>query len=219
MFSVRFRAKTKRNGLMKAPEIFRKHLQQGLTSIGNRLAKSAALRMRMDTGEERKSLVIEVNLRDDRGVIVYSPLLQAAIDSHGLRRGIFPPWRQGSRLYEWAQRKARGLNSASIKGKNKPPKRTKAELKANRLRRARLRRPRKIRRSRVTVPIGAKASRRVREQRREGKRLAFATARAIYRKGIKGTQWNKKALEANKKRIVQEMSNAIRRAISEMKRV
>lgn len=188
-------------------------------SLGKRLATSAASRMRKDTGESRRSLKIEVRGRGlDIHLLVFSTLVQAKIDAVGLRKGVFPPFKEGSRLHSWAKRRARGVTSARVKITGSVPKRTESQRLSNFQRRQRLRMQKgRYRPPKATRQIG-EGSRRTRAINAKANRIAFLVARRIYRRGIKGTQWNRKALEANKSRILREMSNSIRRAMNELKR-
>lgn len=216
---VRFRViqhKTSLEGLRQAESILRKNLRAGLNAVGKRFVTSSKSRMRKDTGEERGSLQIKVygSSALDLGVLVFSEKVQALIDAVGLPRGIFPPYREGTRLYRWASRKARGLTSTRVK-RFKAPKRTLYQLNASFERRRKLRQVPRVKKRRLPRASGNK---RVRRLRNDTRRLAFLAARAIYKRGIKATHWNTRALEANKNAVVREISNSIARAVSEMRR-
>lgn len=216
--SVRFRViehKTKLSGIKSAEKILRRNLTTGLESVGKRFEKSSVSRMRKDTGTTQKSLQVVVNKDiSNLGVLVFSDRIAAYIDAEGLPRGIFPPFGEGTPLYRWASRRARGKAIKKVTTE-KVPKRSLYQLNENWLRRQRLRGVRGIKSVRKARAGGNKA---VRKLRNDSRRIAFLAARAIFRRGIKATHWNRKALEANKTVMVKEIQNAISRAIVEMKR-
>lgn len=216
---LRFRTiahKTNLNGLKQARPILQRNMRLGLTRIGGLFQKGAVSRMRKDTGESIKSLQIVVRGKGlDLGVLVFSEKIQALIDAQGLPRGIFPPFGEGTPLYRWAQRKIRSNPSKRVK-LGAVPKRSLFQLNKNYLRRQRLRNVTKVKKVRVGR---RRRSEQVTGLDNQGKRLAFIVARVIYRKGIRATHWNTKALQANKNKAIAYISYAIQRSITEMRRM
>lgn len=223
--SLKFRLAFREDKSSKASRILSQEMKGGLEAVGKRLITSARSRMRRDTGEEHKSLVADVtgtglNLKLE----VYSTLMQAFIDAYGLRAGVRPPYAVGTRLYKWASRKAKGVSSRKVTTYHVPPHvgpapngKKKSLAKAGRKRR--LKAPRQIKRvSKGKGGVILKARARRNAKNNNVARLAFLVSRAIFRKGIKGTQWNYKTLQANQQRIVRELSNAVARAANKMTR-
>lgn len=210
---IRITATAHTTGLKDAERILARNLRGGLEGLGKRLRNSAQSRMRRDLGGERKSLTIQVRGRGlDQQLLVFSTLVRAFVDALGMRRGVFIPFGPGSRLYRWASRKlATGLlpeKKMMGRGQRAVP-RTVSHL---------TRRPRATRPSRVTqraqVGTGVRRSKRDRAVAR----LAYLAARSIYERGIVGLAWNRKALEANKARIILDVRNALVRGVQEINR-
>jgi hypothetical protein len=216
--SLKFRVnahKTNLTGLKDASKILQRNLTSGLNAVGKRFYRSSTSRMRKDTGASQKSLQIKVGGKGlDLGVIVFADAIQAYIDAMGLPRGVFPPFGEGTPLYRWSRRRVKKIPVKKVK-KEKVPKRTLFQLNKNWERRRRLRGVKSIR---SVANVRASGNKRVRRVNNDTRRLTFLVARAIYRKGIKATHWNVKALEANKNVMVNEIANALRRAVVEMGR-
>lgn len=207
----------KDTALKKAPSILQKNLKGGLLSLAKRLQASARTRMRKDTGEAHKSLTYRVSVKGlNMNLIVYSTLVQAFVDAYGLRRGVFPDFGVNSRLYNWVKRRMRGFPIKQVR-KVGVPKQMGQFTKARRARRARIRVNRRVRKiAGPRKPLNATG--RARAKTSDVRRLAFLVARAIYRRGVEATQWPKKTLEANRSRIIRDMSNALARSVNEIKR-
>lgn len=219
--SLKFRLRYRKGNSVKAPQILAKEMKGGLEAVGKRLITSAHSRMRKDTGASRKSLKSVVTGKGlGYKLEVYSTVVQAFIDAYGLRAGVRPPFAVGTNLYRWASRRVTGRSSERVKTYHAPPSVTPTpKLK----RKGRVRGTKKIRRLRKAGGKGTAVqtiavSARQKAKNADAKRLAFLVARAIFKRGIKGTQWNYKTLQANRKRIIQEMSNAISRAVVKMNR-
>jgi hypothetical protein len=215
---LRITATAHTQGLKDAARILGRNLKGGLEGLGKRLRASAAARMRRDTGGERRSLTIEVRGRDlNYELTVYSTLLRAFVDALGMRRGVFIPYGPGSRIYRWAARRYRegaGLDPAK---KGQGAGRRRAPRTVSHL----TRRPRSSRRkSRVTPVTAARTGTQARRTKRERAihRLAFLAARSIFEHGIVGLAWHRKALEANKARIILDVRNALVRGVQEINR-
>jgi hypothetical protein len=214
--NVQFRIKAhKIAGLTNAPEILRRNMVGGLKGIGKRLVTSSKRFMRRDTGESQKSLIISITGSEltNTQLEVYSQLTQAFIDAYGLRRGVFPTFRRGSRLYKWARRNA---NVRSVDDSN--PSRTEqgpVSPVENIYRRAggRITQVRKVRKGQTVRGATQRSSRLDTTER-----VAWAIARSVYLHGIRPTHWNEKALDANKQHIINDLRNAISRAAREMTR-
>lgn len=218
MFNLKFRVnahRTNLEGIKNAPKILSRNMRQALYGLGKRLVKSSQSRMREDTREAKRSLTISVTGSNlDLALLVFSTKVQAIIDAIGLPRGVFPPYREGSRLYRWASRKVRGQESPRVR-RFKVPKRSLYQLNKNFERRARLRKIDRVKKVSAPRTTGNK---RVRARNANAKRVAFLIARSIYRRGIRATHWNTKALEANKNQIIKGITNALHRSIIEMSR-
>jgi hypothetical protein len=227
-FSVKFKLVAhKDTGLRAASRILAKELRGGLIAVGTQLVKSSRVRMRKDSGDTQRSLrsIIEgqgLNLSLD----VSSDLVQAFVDAYGLHRGIFPPYKPGTRIYSWAGRKisggleVRGTTNkipllrvrATPHGPALPKHRNVRRFKASKIR--------TIRNSEGLLqqvrPVGPPA--RNKTQNAKIRKLAFLIARAIYRRGLKGSQWNIKALQVNERYIVNQLQNALYRATNVINR-
>lgn len=144
-------------------------------------------------------------------LIVFSTLVQAFVDAYGLKRGVFPNFRINSSLHNWVKRR---IKSGQLKEAVRPagPVPTKRKAGGRKLR--------QIKRLKGTVRIRAASS----QQRSRAKgsnhhRLTFLVARAIYRHGIRASNWNREALKANRNMIIRELKNAIHRSANELRRV
>lgn len=206
---IRFNVRYRKEGLAQAPKLLSKNLRGGLETVGKRLRTSSQKRMRRDTGEAQKSLVYRVYTNDTKfTLLVFSTLVQAFVDAYGLRRGVFPNFRVGSKLYKWVTRKLQGKESREVKTFEVPSRK--------RRRGRRNRQVRKIRRVTEVKTVNTRTRNRAKE--RSIKRATFLVARAIFKNGIKATHWNRRALEANKRMITRELSNAISRTVNELKK-
>lgn len=213
---VRFRTIIhKDKGLKQAPKILQKHLKGGLLTVGKRLQASARTRMKKDEGTSRDSLTYRVTISGlNMNLLVYSTLVQAFVDAYGLRRGVFPDFRVNSKLHNWVKRRMRGVPTAKVSTVGTPAG---PAFRAAGGRRMKVRKVRSIKKLKGNAQP-TKASNRQRAKNSDSKRLTFLVARAIYRRGLQASRWNKKTLEANKARIVREMQNALARAANEIKR-
>jgi hypothetical protein len=212
MIKVRVRVLAHKSTALKAaPSILNKNLKGGLQAVGKRLQTSARTRMRKDTGSEQKNLKIEVSGNNlSLNVAVFAVLVQAFVDAYGMKRGVFPPYREGSNLYNWAKRRLRGI---PVK-----PVRTIGTPQGPRAIRRKIPRVRKVRRINRGPAEPLTTTARSRAKNTSTKRLAFLVARAIWRRGRSGTKWHTMTMDANRVRIVREMSNALTRAVNEIKR-
>lgn len=198
----------KDTGLKNAPKILSKHFRSTLLGIGKLLRASAIRRMRRDTGDEARSLIIRVENQGQRlpsRLTVFSTLVQAFVDAYGMKRGRLVPYRRGTRLYAWAFRKTRGKESKIV---NKPKSRRKLSHLSRSLPRARRGKKAVVKRPRVQIS----------NRSRQADKLAFLAARKIFEQGIKPTYWNKKALQANRQSIIRQVKNGLARAANEINR-
>lgn len=224
MIPIRFRRKYVRiDGLRKAESIFTRNLRGGLEGLAKILIAAAQKRMRKQTGQSHRGLraVIEgrgLNMR----LTVSNELIQAIVDALGLPAGTFPPFKAGSKIYRWVQRRPK-VDRKQIAANQ--PERTISHLS---------RRPDQPRRNtkrsfRYVKVEGRRTMRKVKkaqlttQQRKQvnqsnTERRAFLVARAIYEHGIAGSNWHKKTIEANRGRVQREVGNAFRRAINEINR-
>lgn len=205
---IRFNVRYRKEGLAQAPKILEKNLKSGLMAMGKRLRTSSQKRMRRDTGEAQKSLVYRVYTNDSKfTLLVFSTVVQAFVDAYGLRRGVFPNFRVGSKLYKWVTRKFQGKESRQVKTFEVPSRKRSYRTK---------RRVRRVKRITAVKTVNTRT--RTRAKERDIKRMTFLVARSIFRNGIKATHWNRRALEANKRMITRELRNAISRTVNELKK-
>ena len=214
-FTLKFRLVSHNDNLKNAPAILANEFKKGLESIGKRLTSSAETRMRKDSGDERRSLQTVIEGKGlGINVVVYSVLLKAFIDAYGMRPGVRVPYGFGSRLHTWAQRRVRlGSNSlpksSSTAYDGAGPRRVfQPKTKVTQVRGTAKPRLGRVTKSGTKV----KGSARIANKNKQASRLAFLVARTIFDRGIKGTNWNRKALEANKGRIIRELKNSLSRA-------
>jgi hypothetical protein len=84
------------------------HLIRAMFSLGNQTKTRVGVKMRKDTGEEIASLQLSVGGFDPTNYhpffSVFSTKIQAFIDEKGARPH-FPPWKRGTKLYKWAERR------------------------------------------------------------------------------------------------------------------
>lgn len=221
-FSVQFRlVKREGIGIKQVPIILAQELQSTFKGLAKRLTASAATRMNRDTGEEIRSLKSVVERKGmDISLIVYSTLLKAFIDAYGMRPGTRVPYGRGSRIYDWASRKAhyepqgdrpkRYVKYPAYRGagpyrKFGGKRGSKAQIKPlSRIRRAN------------NIKVAGNA--RLQNKNKSVKRLAYLTARAIYDRGLRASHWNKEALEANRGRILRDLKDGIKRAVNRINR-
>lgn len=217
-FSLKFRLEARNDLLKEAPNILASEMRGGLQAVGHRLRTSAEVRMRRDTGAEVKSLTEIVTGRGlEYNLVVFSTLLRAFVDAYGMRPGTHVPYGKGSRLYLWAQRKVKIGPSKKLKGRSTPY----AGAGPHRMFRAgtgynRITRVKGI--GRITKGSKIKGNARIRAKGADASRLAYFTAKGILEHGITASHWNMQALEANRSRIIQEMQNAMLRAVGRIKR-
>lgn len=223
-FTLKFRLVSRKEGLKQLEKNLVTEMRGALGTIGKRLTASSESRMRRDTGESIKTLKTIIEGRGlNLSVIVYSTLLRAFIDAYGLRPGTRIPFGQGTRLNKWAERKiGTGEKTGITEGFSEStigPKRVFSPVKVRRVV-PRIEIVTPVKRIRVTKkttgPVRAVA--RERAKNRAANRFAFLTAREIYHRGLKGSHWNKAALEANKGRLIRELKNAISRAVNKVRR-
>ena len=199
-------------GLDKMEATLSKFLRGALEGITKRLKVSAISRMRKDSKESVRSLKMAVMGRGlQLSADVWSNLVQAFIDAEGLRKGVFPNFRRGSRLYAWAARhvkdegKFEKVKTFNFK-KGRPRKPSAKKLEVRKL-------PKRVKGSQPLTQ-----SKRQKAKDSSVKRFAYLVARAVYQKGIKPTFWNREALKANERQIRQDLQNGITRAVNEINR-
>lgn len=204
MLSVKFKQKYHHQGLKDAPRILHKHMRGGLTAVGKRLVTASRRYMREDTGAAKQSLRYRVSgTQLNLDVIVFSNLVQAFVDAYGLKaRQAFPPYMVGSQLYQWAARHPIPEGRSG----------TKTSKGVRRSRRMQVRKSKRAAKGHVA------SKKRLTGKQNSIQRRSYAIAKSIYNHGIKGTEWNRRALEASRQTIIREMSNAISRAANELRR-
>lgn len=221
-FTVKFRLISREGqGLKKVPNILATELRGAMGTIGKRLKESASIRMRKDTGEEIKSLIIQVQGQGlNLSVVIYSQLIKAFTDAYGMRPGVRVPYGFGSRLNTWAQRRVRIGESRPLRGETHAPYTGAGPNRIFRSRAQKAQRSSVIPRGSRVTNSGARVSgsNRIRSKNRAASRLAYLTARAIFDRGLRGSHWNREALIANKTRIVRELKNAMSRAVAKINR-
>lgn len=211
------------DGLKQVPQILSKNLRGGLTGLGKILQDASIRRMREFKGDEKKSLRVEVKGRIlDLRLHVYSVLIQAFIDALGRKPGEkFPPYGPGSKIFKWARIRFKEGQSFSI-GRNKRVISHLSRRPNQQRRNAGIRGPQFKRNEKGKITKVAKTTLTSAERKQVNdshtKRMAFLAARSVYERGIKPSHWNKKALEANKGRIILEIRNALVRSVNEINR-
>lgn len=207
-FKLQFRLEARNDLLKKAPQILATEMRGGLRAIGKRLTTSASLRMRNDSGESIRSLRTEIEGQGlGLNVVVFSTLLKAFIDAYGMRPGTRVPYGFGTRLNTWAARRVNfgPSRSRTRTGTYFPRKGRKQQLFHGHTL------------SRVTATTKVKGTHRIKNVNTNINRLAFLVSRSIFQRGIKASGWNRKALEANRAQIIQDLKNAVSRAANKIK--
>lgn len=208
--SLRFTQVSRKEGLRKLEVSLPQELHTGLTSAGKRLMRASRSLMRSSSGESQKSLQAVVhgssmtlNLR------VTTTLIQAYTDAYGLRRGVMPNSRVGSSLYHWVRRKVKGGWTGVVRDKSAVPrKRRVSKVKPVAKGQFELSKQRKVSPvDRKKNPSGFKEAQHIR-------RMTYFVARAIYKHGIAGSHWNRKALDRERANVRNDIRNAVRRAIN-----
>lgn len=223
LVGTKFRLVDRKDGLRDLPNILNRNMRGGLETVGKRLRTSAQSRMRKDTGREQRSLSILVQGRQlGLRLTVFSTLVQAFVDAYGLRRGVFPNFRINSEIYKWAEKHSRVKKTVRKSKKVTTPigpvPHLGIEGQVATYNRRKIGKIKKLTRSKSKSGTAFSLARN-RAKQTNSKRLAFLIARAIFNRGIKPTNWNMKALIANKQMILREMQNAISRTVNELGRV
>lgn len=227
MLGVRIRVTRDTPGLDRAERTLVESLNNALDALGRHLQRALRGRTRRSRGDEQKNIKYEIRGEGlNKTLYVFGDLIQLWVDEYGLRPGVFPPWDKGSRLYAWVDRL--GLVDRPHEER----------FNAGRARRARRvshvasRQPRRATRvsRRAAVSGGrvggtrhraaARQERTASQQRRAKatRRLAFLVARAIFERGIKAGKPIARTFEANRAKIVKDVTNAFVRAVNKINR-
>ena len=209
---VKFRLIVHKQGLKNAPQVLAKHFSQSMKALGETLVNSARTRMRKDSGAARNNLRYKLTENPNLNInlVVYSNLIQAFVDAYGLRRGVFPDFRVNSKLHSWVSRKLK------IGKQQLGPRQTQG-VPAGPAKRGRpIRTVKKLKSIAGVAPATSRG--RARARNTDSRRLAFLVARSIFQNGIRGSQWNKRTLEANKGTIMRSLKTAFYNAALELKR-
>lgn len=199
------------DGLRRAYRILQANFRIAMGVTGFFISEKIKASAREWTGEGRRSIKFYVSNRPT-GYAVYitSSLIQVVIDELGLPRGIFPPFRPGTKIYKYA--------SAKLNRNYKDPitrtTRTRSVRHLSHLSRSPFR---ETRRKRYVRPKGKRVSSARRSDTAAKKRAAFLFARAIFEHGIKANYIFTKQLNNLRIKAVEEMKTAITRAISQMR--
>jgi hypothetical protein len=220
MFPLCFQITGDTRGLEQSKRILSASLRGGLTGIGKLLVRAIQPRTRYFEGKERASIKSEVRGRGlALEVTVYSELVQTLVDELGLSPGIFPPFRRGTRLFRWVEK--RGLHEKVERNQQHSYRRRRASASVSHVSRSapvrnEMRRARAARVSQRDAASSRPKSVIRRNRRIEG--VAFLIARKIFETGIKPTMPLSKGLEANRNRVMRELENAVKRAVAQINR-
>ncbi len=199
------------DGLRRAYRILQANFRIAMGVTGFFISEKVKASAREWTGEGRRSINFYVSNRPT-GYAVYitSSLIQVIIDELGLPRGIFPPFRPGTKLYKYASAK---LNRDYWKDPISRKTRTRQVRHLSHL----SRRTRRAERKRYVRPRGKRMSTARRSETAARKRAAFLFARAVFEHGIRPNYIFTKQLNNLRVKAVEEMKTAITRAISQMR--
>lgn len=200
------------SGIKNAIPIIRRNVAGTLQSLGKTLKESAQRNMRRDKGDEQRSLRVMFKASGlDMSILVYSVLTHAFVDALGLAPGTFPNSRRLSPLWNWAKRKYKGIESKEVRyARGRPKKRLEHRNRVGKAKRINRKSSKNAPRPTIKNLSKAKA--------RDIDRLAFVFARLIYERGIRPTQWNKKALDQNRGAIMRDIKDALDRSVNEINR-
>lgn len=112
---VRYNARVRLDikGIEIAPEVLRRELKVHAKQMGAILQARVREVQRVDTGRERRATKVRVRGGYSSSLVlsVYNDIVQGLVDETGAVKH-FPPWRRGSSLFRWVERK--GMGPAAI---------------------------------------------------------------------------------------------------------
>jgi hypothetical protein len=224
---VRVKATVETPGLDRAEQIFVQSISNALDALGRHLQRGLRGRVRRFSGAEQKNIKYEVRGQGlSKTLTVFGDLIQLWVDEYGLRPGTFAPWNIGSRLFRYVNKLGlvdRPRTERFNAGKVSRPRRTSHVL----TRRPGPRRAAGASRGATAARFGSArhraapaAARSVAAERRARatRRLAFLLARAIFERGIKASKPIAQTFEANRRKIVADVTNAFVRATNRINR-
>lgn len=111
MIETRLKVKVETPGLLRGAEIYAEEYVRTFQHVLRTLQNDVRELQREDTGDERERTKTRIITRGRGGFIivgnVFNTSIQAAVDETGAKPH-FPPWRKGSKLFRWVQRKGMG---------------------------------------------------------------------------------------------------------------
>lgn len=117
---ISYKVRVEAEGLLRAPEIYGFYIRRHLEKLGLELQADVRGEQREDTGAERRATTYRIKESSRGGLSfvlrVSNPTIQAAVDETGAKPH-FPPYKKGSKLFKWVQRK--GLGSPLLIGQRR----------------------------------------------------------------------------------------------------
>lgn len=111
MIETRLKVKVDTPGLLRGAEAYAEEYIRTFQSVLPTLQTEVRALQREDTGDERERTKFRIITRGKANFILvgnlYNTSIQAAVDETGAKPH-FPPWRKGSKLFRWTQRKGLG---------------------------------------------------------------------------------------------------------------
>lgn len=204
MIGLTVRATLKTN-LDRIPRAVREELRGSLRGLGDQLLPKVRIRSKVHRGRTARSYGYRMRTEGPNEFIdIFSNTVAAAIDELGLEPGVFPPFKVGSRLYEWV--KDKGLTAK--KRDRRKPKVRKGRRRAGKPVNLAAARRRRARFNKLHP-----STRRAVLRQNAIKRVAFAMAVTIYRKGIRAGQPLQRTLDENERLILRTVNAAVKRAL------
>lgn len=223
---VRITVRANTRGLDHAERTLAQSLTNALEGLGKHLQRALRGRVRYASGGEKRNIKYEVRGQGfSKALVVFGDLIQLWIDEYGLRPGVFPPWQIGSRLYKYVEHAGLVRRGRPARSKKSPrlashvSTRRPGPRRAPGIQRAAAGGPsRRVGRSRRNAAPLAKQSSAATRRAKATQRLAFLVARKIFESGIQAARPIAKTFEANKAKILRDVSNAFTRAVAKINR-
>ena len=104
---VRFKLNVSIPGIEAGDDILAQEFNRAGLKTARHLQSKIREKARLDTGEERRNTLYKVLTRKTVTMVsVYNRKIQAFVDETGaIFNGKLPPWREGSKLFGWVERK------------------------------------------------------------------------------------------------------------------
>ena len=225
--------KNETKGILNAERYLDKEIRDTLLELGRIIRTTARLFMRKDTGAEQESLQISVRgSKLSQRLYIYSTLNYAFSDALGIKAGkIFPPYGRGSRIRQWASRRAKGIANKPVYNRQGfRLSETEDKRKVSHLSRSKKQNIGKVQQvksgngttfrqgTKTEKAVDRRAAKRQARIERATDRIAFLTARKIFEKGTRGTYWHNKARNSERATVERELKLAFKRAVDKINR-